>query len=124
MSEQKSFQELVKEMSGRSSVKIMEGKNKGDLIDLTDDNPLFKDQAVTVNDYDIIFDATRQTSYSVFTVREAPDNFYFGGPIITELFNLLDTKALKDQVHETGLKVKVLRKLSKNKRFYYTMEVQ
>jgi hypothetical protein len=107
----KSLQERVKEFS--ISLPLMEGREKGDFSRL-------HGTPVTINDFGFMKDDDKE--YVVFTVKEDPQFFYFGGQVLTENMKQLDQDDYSDAVRKEGLPVLFNTKKSKNKRDYTTVE--
>lgn len=99
---------------------IMEGKEKIQTSDVIN-------QEITISDFDLLTDHQDGTQYVVITMREYPNNFLFGGQVLTELCQDLYEK-FGDDVHtmlqQEGLKIRLTSKQSKNsKRPYTAVEV-
>lgn len=96
---------------------FMEGKDKGDLGRIVDTN-------VTIVEYGFLHDTNDDGSdkdYVCFMVKEDPQNFYFGGQVLTENMHELDEEGYGDAIRKEGLPVLFSKKKSKNKREYTTV---
>jgi hypothetical protein len=60
--------------------------------------------------------------YVVFTIKEDPQYFYFGGQVLTDNMKALDNDGYGDEIRKDGLPVFFDTKKSKNKREYTTVE--
>ena len=105
------LKDFTKKLTEKNSILFMEGRTKGDLAEIVDKN-------VTVNNF--AFLKNEEGEYSVFTVKEIPDSFYFGGMVITE--HLKELEVYREEIEKEGLPICIKAKKSKNKKNYYVME--
>lgn len=102
-----------------SGKKITEGREKGAIADLIAKYP----GGVTLDAADILKDRKRGTDYAVFTCKEEPGTFYFGGSVVTrflsELIEGCGGKGEFDaEISNEGLSVTFEEKRSKNGNVY------
>jgi len=106
----KSLQELRnKSTEIQSQSELMEGRDKGDMSQLIN-------QYVTVVNYD--FADGDNGLYSVIHFKELPQQFFFGGGVITDQLKKLDEDGFKETIQKEGLPVKFESVKSKNNRYY------
>jgi hypothetical protein len=110
----KSLKDRAKEFS--ILLPFMEGREKGEL-DRIINTP------VTINDYGFLHDNSKgdDKEYVCFTIKEDPQNFYFGGQVLTENMKELEEDGYKDAILEEGLPVLLSKRKSKNKKEYTTV---
>lgn len=102
----KSLRERAKEFS--VLLPLMEGKEKGELDSLLG-------QVSTINDYGFLSDREKGgEAYVVFTVKERPGKFFFGGTVLTDRLSQLEAEGYHDAIISEGLPV--LMKTQKNKK--------
>jgi len=94
---------------------FMEEKEKGDFIDLLDNN-------LTIKDFGFLKDSKTGDEYVCFIVEEFPKNFYFGGMVLTENMRTLEDEGYSDEIRKEGLPVKFGERQSKNNRKYTTVK--
>ena len=111
-----SLREVAKSL--QNSLPFMEGREKGELKRLYDDN-------FTIREYGFMKDSDEKTGedkdYACFIVDEDEQNFYFGGQVLTEHLQELDNLGYHEEVNKEGLPVRFGLKKSKNKREYTTV---
>jgi hypothetical protein len=114
MKQLKSLKERAKEFS--ILLPFMEGRQKGDMERIID-------MPVTIKEYGFLHDTTdgHDKDYVCFTVAEDPQNFYFGGQVLTDNMHDLDSEGYHDAIVAEGLPVLFEKKKSKNKREYTTV---
>lgn len=110
----KSLKERAKEFT--TLLPIMEGKEKGDISRLMD-------TTVNIIDYGFLIDSEdgQEKDYVCFIVKEDPQNFYFGGQVLTDNMHELETDGYHEEITKEGLPVRFSKKKSKNKREYTTV---
>lgn len=108
------LRDFAKNLKKGNTISFMEGRTKGDLGELVD---------VTVTIKNFAFLKNEEGEYAVFIVNERPDNFYFGGMVITDNLKSLENAGYKDEIIEVGLPVKVYSRKSKNKKTYYGLDL-
>jgi hypothetical protein len=107
-----SLREQVKKL--QVTLPFMEGKEKGDFKRLLNTK-------VTIREYGFLTD-DKDKPYVVFVVDEDPQNFYFGGMVLTDNLMTLDaTEGCREQINTEGLPVLFGQRLGKNKREYTTV---
>lgn len=106
---QQSLMAAAQEISGQ--VKLLDGREKGEMNDILN-------IPVTVDDYDFMNGSDGR--YAVFTIKERPDQFFFGGSIFTTRITELDDKGFGEAVREFGLPVRFEKKKSKASNRFYT----
>lgn len=103
---------LLSEMS--NGLPFMEGKEKLDNI---------LDEVLTVNEYGFL--SGDDGEFIVYTTKEYPNNFFFGGSVLTERFKHIESVFTEDEIAELlneGITIKLVQKKSKNKRIYVAVE--
>ena len=108
----KSLKERAKEFDVR--LPIMEGRDKGDTKEVLA-------QVSTITDYGFLSNEAGEP-YAVFTVKERPGKFYFGGTVLTERLLKLDADGYHEAVVEEGLPVLLTEKKSKGNRTFVNVE--
>lgn len=108
MKSMKSLRERAKEFDVR--LPFMEGKEKGDTKELLG-------QVSTINEYGFLPNEAGE-AYAVFTVKERPKKFYFGGTVITDRLTQLEAEGYHEAVVNEGLPVLMSEKKSKNNRTF------
>ena len=104
----KSLRERVKEFEVR--LPFMEGREKGDTNELLG-------QDSTITEYGFLPNEAGEL-YAVFTVKERPSKFYFGGTVITDRLFKLDQEGYREAIVAEGLPVRMNNKKSKNNRTF------
>lgn len=114
MNNKMSLKDRAKEFS--ILLPFMEGKEKGD-IDRIIDTP------VTIKQFGFLVDSGENgdKEYVCFTVEEDPQNFYFGGQVLTENMKELEADGYTEEIEKDGLPILLGKKKSKNKREYTTV---
>lgn len=101
----------AKEINSNGAIEFMEGKEKLEL-------PL--QEVVTIENFGFLKDEN-QADYVVFTLKEYPDNFFFGGSVVTEKMKNFDNETDRNEIDfEGGLPVIFERKQNKKKKREYT----
>ena len=109
-----SLKDRIAELNSGKSIKFMEGKEKGETLELLD-----KDY-VTLRDFDFI--NGNNGEYAVFIVDELPEYFFFGGQLLTEWLKGFSEEE-KAELQNTGFKaVFSERKSDKSKRKYISVK--
>ena len=103
----KSLRERAQEM--QAQLKIMQGREKGDVDDLIG-------VICDVDDFDFMEDDGHK--YVVFTVKEDPANFFFGGQVLTDQLLKLQEDGYLEEIQKEGLPMLLSKKMSKSKRSY------
>lgn len=104
----KSLRERAKEFDAR--LPFMEGRDKGDTKELLG-------QDSTINEYGFLPNEAGEP-YAVFTVKERPSKFYFGGSVITDRLIKLEEEGYHDAIVAEGLPVRMTEKKSRNNRTF------
>ena len=91
----KSLRERAREFSVQ--LPLMEGREKGDTSELLA-------QVTTINEYGFLPNEAGEP-YAVFTVKERPNKFYFGGSVLTARLSELEAEGYHDTIVEEGLPV-------------------
>ena len=99
----KSLKDRAKEFDAQ--LPLMEGKDKGDTKELLG-------QVSTINDYGFLPNDAGE-AYAVFTVKERPSKFYFGGSVLTARLTDLEAEGYHDTIVEEGLPVLMSEQKSK-----------
>lgn len=97
----------------QNSLPFMEGRKKGEMQRIVG-------TTVTITDYGFLQDENEK-EYICFVVKEDPENFYFGGAVLTDNMKELDTDGYKEEITFNGLPVFFDKKMSKNKKEYVTV---
>lgn len=103
---------LAKEITA-SGLPFMEGK------EAIEDKGVILNNTLTVDDYGFL--EGEDGEYVVIAIKEYPQNFIFGGSIVTEAFKKLESKVSEEGIKELidyGLTFKLEESISKNKRKY------
>lgn len=97
MSNEKKTLKSLRERAKQFDVQLpfMEGCDKGEMTELIG-------QISTINEYGFIPNEAGEP-YAVFTVRERPDKFYFGGSVLTARLLEFETEGYHDAIVEEGL---------------------
>ena len=93
---------------------FMEGKEKGELT---------MGKVYTITNYGYL--TGDDGDFICFITKEEPQEFYFGGSILTDSFNKLENTFSEDEMAtllNTGIEVVFTKKKSKNKREYTACE--
>jgi hypothetical protein len=107
-----SLRERAKELS--NSLPFMEGREKGEMKRIVD-------MSCTIIEYGFLQDEDNK-EYVCFIVKEDPQNFYFGGQVLTDNMQELETDGFHAEIIKEGLPVNFGLKMSKNKKEYVTVE--
>lgn len=91
----KSLRERAKEFSVQ--LPLMEGRDKGDTKALLD-------TICTITDYGFLPNDAGEV-YAVFTVKEHPKHFFFGGSVLTDRLTALDSEGYREEIVTDGLPV-------------------
>jgi len=105
----KKLRELAAAM--QNTLPLMEGRDKGDQDDIIG-------EIVTVTDYG--FMKSDKGEYVAYTVKEYPKNFFFGGGIMTEYMQQLDSQGAHDLIVDEGMPMLLTKKKSKDSGRTYT----
>ena len=109
----KSLRDRAKEFSVQ--LPLMEGRDKGETSELLG-------QISTITDYGFLPNEAGEP-YAVFTVKERPSKFYFGGAVLTARLTELEAEGYHDEIVEDGLPVLLAETRSKkNNRTYTNVE--
>lgn len=103
---------LLSEMS--NGLPFMEGKEKADNI---------LDEKLTIKEYGFLNGDDGE--FISYIVKEYPENFFFGGSVLTERFKHIESVFTDDEISELleeGIEIKLTQKKSKNKRNYVGVE--
>ncbi len=92
-------------------LEIMAGKEKGNTDDLIG-------EIVTINDFDFL--KGENGEYAVFTVKEHPGTFYFGGQVLTDDLQQIGASGMLPEVQKEGLPALMSKKRAKESNRYYT----
>lgn len=110
----KSLRDRTKEFS--VLLPFMEGKDKGETRELIG-------TINTINEYGFLTDREKGEDYVVFTVKERPSKFYFGGTVLTDRMAQLEAEGYHDEVVTEGLPVLMTeKKAQKGGRTYTNVE--
>lgn len=104
----KSLRERAKEFEVR--LPLMDGCDKGDAKELLG-------QVSTITEYGFLPNEAGEM-YAVFTVKERPGKFYFGGTVLTDRLYKLEQDGYHEAVVAEGLPVLLAEKKSKNNRSF------
>ena len=108
-----SLKDKAADLKSGKSIKFMEGKEKGETLELLDK------VYVTLRDFDFI--NGNDGEYAVFIIDEIPDNFFFGGTVLTRWLKTLSEEE-KAELQADGYKVTFSeRKSKKTKRKYISV---
>ena len=116
MSDNKNMMKSLKDRAREFSVRLpfMDGKDKGDSKELVG-------TVNTINEYGFIPNENGEM-YAVFTVKEHPSKFYFGGSVLTDRLEQLEAEGYHEAIVGEGLPVLMTEKKSKNNRGYINVE--
>lgn len=89
----KSLRDRAKEFDAR--LPLMDGREKGDTAELMG-------QVSTMDEYGFLPNEAGEM-YVVFTVRERPSRFYFGGSVLTSRMIELDQDGYREAIQSEGL---------------------
>ena len=101
----------------KATYSLMDGRIKGEVKTET---------VYVVKDFAILNDKKNNSEYTVFVSEGSPNNFYFGGTVVTDKFKRiieLVTDEELDELKKEGIPVMFTMKKSKNKRNYMDMEL-
>ena len=90
------LQQIAKELE--SQLTLMEDREKGDFKTIMDSH-------VTITEYGFMKDKQSDKEYACIIIKEDPDNFYFGGKVLTEKLEAYDENGLHDAIVAEGLPV-------------------
>lgn len=93
-----------------NTLPLMENREKGDLLSLVGNE-------ISLNDFGFLKDEHGK-DYVVFTIHEDDANFYFGGQVLTEDLQDLESDGYGEEIRTSGLPILLERVMSKNKREY------
>ena len=96
--------ERAKDME--NSLPLMKDREKGEMDRLLDTN-------VTIVDFGFMSDV--DGDYVAFVVKEDPQNFYFGGKVLTDHMHAFEAEGYTELIKKDGLPVLFGKKKSKNK---------
>ena len=117
MSNMKSLRDRAKEFSVR--LPFMDGRDKGEFKELIG-------QVSTISDYGFITERMEgdkePREYVAFTVKERSNKFYFGGAVLTDQMQQLESEGYHDAIVSEGLPVLFSEKKSRNGRTYVNVE--
>lgn len=109
----KSLRDRAKEFD--IQLPLMEGREKGETSELIA-------TVCTITDYGFLPNEAGEP-YAVFTVKEIPDKFFFGGSVLTARLSELEADGYHDVIVEEGLPVLMTNaKSKKNNRAYVNVE--
>lgn len=109
-----SLKDKAADLKSGKSIKFMEGKEKGETLELLDK------EYVTLRDFDFI--NGNEGEYAVFIIDEIPDNFFFGGQVLTKWLKTFSEEE-KAELQADGFKAKFSERKSKEtKRKYISVE--
>lgn len=108
----KSLKERAKEFSVQ--LPFMEGREKGDAKNLLG-------LISTIADYGFL-KGDDNRDYAVFITKENSKEFYFGGTVLTDQLQQLESEGYHDAIVEEGLPFLMTEKKSKNNRSYVAVE--
>ena len=109
----KSLKERAKEFD--IQLPLMEGREKGETDELIA-------TVCTIKEYGFLPNEAGEP-YAVFTVKEIPDKFFFGGSVLTARLTELEADGYHNVIVEEGLPVLMTKaKSKKNKREYVNVE--
>lgn len=77
---------------------IMEGKDKGQMSEIMG-------MICTITDYAFLPDSKTGEVYPVFTVREKPGKFFFGGSVLCERLSTFESEGYHEDIVLEGLPV-------------------
>ena len=99
----------LKETMNMEGIPFMEGKTPSELVE---------GEVATLCDYGFI--DGKDGKYVVFMIKEDKEHFYFGGLVLTQLCETLDTYSDEEieAVLAEGIKFSTAKKKSKNGRMY------
>lgn len=106
----KSLRDRAKEFSVQ--LPLMEGRDKGETSELLG-------QISTINEYGFLPNEAGEP-YVVFTVKERPSKFYFGGSVLTARMTELESEGYHDEIVENGLPILLSETRSKKTNRNYT----
>ena len=93
--EKKNVMDFLREQSAQ--LPLMEGKDKGDIKQILD-------TTLTVTDYGFLNNEAGEP-YAVFTVKELPNFFFFGGQVPTDRFLMMDKNGYREDILGGNLKI-------------------
>lgn len=108
----KSLKDRAKEFSVR--LPFMDGREKGDVEELIG-------TVNTIDEFGFLNNESGEP-YAVFTVKERPKVFYFGGAVLSDRLLQLEAEGYHDTIVAEGLPVLMTQKKSKNNRNYTNIE--
>lgn len=101
--------------------------NRGQQLELGDRKQVkgddLLDQEITVTDYSFMHGAHGDTAVVLY--KENPDGFFFAPSILTQMLHDVDADdELKKMLHDSGMKIKIYKKSSKDgSRTYKAVDV-
>lgn len=108
----KSLRDRAREFSVQ--LPLMDNREKGDTAELLG-------TVNTINDFGFLPNENGEP-YAVFTVKERPTKFYFGGAVLTDRLTQLEQEGYHDAIIEEGLPMLMTEKKSKKNRSYTNVE--
>ncbi len=109
----KSLRDRAKEFD--IQLPLMEGRDKGETAELIA-------TVCTITDYGFLPNEAGEP-YAVFTVKEIPNKFFFGGSVLTARLTELEADGYHDVITEEGLPVLMTNEKSKkNNRAYVNVK--
>lgn len=108
----KSLRDRAREFS--VSLPFMEGREKGETKDLIG-------TINTINEYGFLPNE-KGGQFAVFTVKERPQHFFFGGMVITDQLAQLEAEGYHEAINDEGLPMLMTEKKSKNGMKYTNVE--
>jgi hypothetical protein len=106
----KSLKDRAKEFSVQ--LPFMDGKEKGENRDILG-------QVVTISEYGFLPNDDGEV-YAVFTIKERPSKFYFGGAVLTDRLFKLEEEGYHDEIVNEGLPMVLAEKKAKKSNRTYT----
>lgn len=107
MAQKKSLRDRAKEFTAQ--LPLMQGRTKGEAAELIG-------QVVTIRDYGFLNGDTGE--YAVFTVDEEPQQFFFGGSVLTEQLQEMEKDGYHAEIQADGLPMALVTRKSKKGRDY------
>jgi hypothetical protein len=106
-----SLKERAKQL--QNSLPFMENREKGEMKRIVN-------MPATIREYGFLQDDKNKT-YVCFIIDEDPQNFYFGGQVLTDNMQELENDGYHEEIVANGLPVLFGMKMSKNKKEYVTV---
>ena len=104
----KSLKARAQEM--QAQLPIMQDRNKGETEDLIG-------TIVTLDNYEFM-NKGKEDEYVVFTVKEEPNEFFFGGQVMNDRMREFEDEGYRDSILDEGLPLVLSTKKSKSNRNY------